>query len=389
VALDPNDGGIASLVGGFDYFTNKYNRVTQAKRLPGSGFKPFLYSAALENGFTPASTLLDAPFVLEGQGIESSWRPENSHGHFGGPTRLREALAYSRNLVTIRLLRELGTPYATDYVTRFGFDKRVIPQNLTLALGTLQVTPLEIASAYSVFANGGFRVQPYFVDHIENALGEVVYRASPRMACAACEQPADLSQVPQSGTPDQLLQAEDAVRGGAGPLTPEQLAPRVISPQNDYIMTDMMVDVIKHGTGRRALSLNRSDLAGKTGTTNQSKDTWFNGFTPHLVATVWVGFDQERPLGESEEGAKTALPIWIHFMREALKGVPQEKRPMPDGIVTLRVSPQTGALVSAENPEGMSEIFMADHLPAAGDQGSMAQSAEGGQSGQAGGEPIF
>jgi penicillin-binding protein 1A len=390
VALDPEDGGIAALVGGFDYFTNKYNRVTQAKRLPGSGFKPFLYSAALDNGFTPASTLLDAPFVLEGQGIESSWRPENSHGVFGGPTRLREALAFSRNLVTIRLLREMGTPYATDYVSRFGFDKRAMPQNLTLALGTLQVTPLEIATGYAVFANGGFRVQPYYVDRIENAQGEVVYRASPRLACEACETPADLSQAPHTGTPEQILQSEDSVRGGPGPLTQEQLAPRVISQQNDYIMTDMMADVIKHGTGRRALSLNRNDLAGKTGTTNQSKDTWFNGFTPHLVATVWVGFDQERPLGESEEGAKTALPIWIHFMREALKGVPQEKRPMPDGIVTLRVSPKTGALVSAENPDGIAEIFMADHLPAGGDQGSMAaQSAEGGQAGQAGGEPIF
>jgi len=303
---------------------------------------------------------------------------------------LREALAFSRNLVTIRLLREMGTPYATDYVSRFGFDKRVMPQNLTLALGTLQVTPLEIASGYAVFANGGFRVQPYFVDRIENAQGEVVYHASPRIACEACEHPVDLSPVSHTGTPDQILQSEDSMRGGPGPLSQEQLAPRVISQQNDYIMTDMMADVIKHGTGRRALSLNRTDLAGKTGTTNQSKDTWFNGFTAHLVATVWVGFDQERPLGESEEGAKTALPIWIHFMREALKGVPQEKRPMPDGIVTLRVSPKSGALVSAENPDGIAEIFMADHLPAVADQGSMAaQSAEGGQAGQAGGEPIF
>ena len=388
IALDPDDGGIAALVGGFDYFTNKYNRVTQAKRLPGSGFKPFLYSAAMENGFTPASTLLDAPFVLEGQGIESSWRPENHGGRFGGPTRLREALALSRNLVTIRLLREMGTPYATDYVTRFGFNKQVLPQNLTLALGTLQVTPLEIATGYAVFANGGFFVKPYFVDRIEDATGKVVYQAAPKIACEACEQAAALSDLKLSGTPEEVLQNEDSVRGGPGPLSADQLAPRVISPQNDYIMTDMMADVIKHGTGRRALSLNRSDIAGKTGTTNKSVDTWFNGFTPHLVTTVWVGFDQERPLGESEEGAKTALPIWIHFMREALKGVPQEKRPMPDGIVTLRISPETGALVSAENPNGISEIFMADHLPAAGDQGSMAQS-EGGQAGQAGGEPIF
>jgi penicillin-binding protein 1A len=389
VALDPDDGGIAALVGGFDYFTNKYNRVTQAKRLPGSGFKPFLYSAALEDGFTPASTLLDAPFVLEGQGIESSWRPENNEKEFGGPTRLRVALAHSRNLVTIRLLREIGTPYATDYATRFGFDKRVMPQNLTLALGTLQATPLEVATGYAVFANGGFKVSPYFVDRIENAAGEVVYRAAPKIACEDCEHPAALSDLALSGTPEQILQSEDTLRGGPGPLPPEQLAPRVISPQNDYIMTDMMADVIKHGTGVKALALNRSDIAGKTGTTNKSIDTWFNGFTPHLVATVWVGFDQERPLGGVEEGAHTALPIWIHFMREALKGVPQEKRPMPDGIVTLRVSPATGTLVSAENPEGMAEIFMADHLPAAGDQGSMAQSAEGGPDRQANGEPIF
>jgi penicillin-binding protein 1A len=389
VALDPNDGSIAALVGGFDYFTNKYNRVTQAKRLPGSGFKPFLYSAALENGFTPASMLLDAPFVLEGNGIESSWRPENSHGKFGGPTRLREALVWSRNLVTIRLLREMGTPYATDYASRFGFDPHVLPQNLTLALGTLQVTPLEMASGYAVFANGGYRVQPYFIDRIENAAGEVVWQAKPRRVCEECEHPASLSDVSFAGSPDQVLQSEDVVRGGPGPLPPEQIAQRVISPQNDYLMTDMMADVIKHGTGRRALALNRTDIAGKTGTTNEAKDTWFNGFTSHLVATVWVGFDQERPLGESEEGAKTALPIWIHFMREALKGVTQERRPMPDGIVTLRISPATGALVSAENPEGMAELFMADHLPATGsDQaGSVAQSAEGG--GQSSGEPIF
>ena len=388
VALDPDDGGIAALVGGFDYFTNKYNRVTQAKRLPGSGFKPFLYSAAMENGFTPASTLLDAPFVLEGQGIESSWRPENSEKEFGGPTRLRVALAKSRNLVTIRLLREMGTPYATDYVTRFGFDKKVLPQNLTLALGTLQVTPLEIASGYAVFANGGFRVEPYFVDRIEDANGKIVYQAKPKIACEPCEQSATLSDLKLTGTPEDILQIGDTVRGGPGPLTAEQLAPRVISPQNDFIMTDMMADVIKHGTGARAMALNRADIAGKTGTTNKSVDTWFNGFTPHLVASVWVGFDQERPLGESEQGARTALPIWIHFMREALKGVPQEKRPMPDGIVTLRISPETGALVSAENPNGISEIFMADHLPAAGDQNAMTQ-PEGAQPGQTGGEPIF
>ncbi len=387
VALDPEDGAVAALVGGFDYFTNKYNRAVQARRLPGSGFKPFLYSGALEDGFTPASVLLDAPVVLEGDGLESSWRPENHTHQFGGPTRLREALVHSRNLVSIRLLREMGIPYATDYVTRFGFDKRTLPQNLTLALGTVQATPLEVAAGYAVFANGGFRVLPYFVDRIENAAGEVVWSAKPRLACEPCEHPADAeTQVPMAAPADPL-QTADAIRGGPDTLPADQVAPRVISAQNAWLMTDMMADVIKRGTGVRARSLGRTDLAGKTGTTNKAMDTWFNGFTPHLVATVWVGFDQERPLGESEEGARTALPIWIHFMHEALKGVPEEHRPMPDGLVTLRISAQTGALVSAENPDGMMETFMADHLPgAATPGGSMAQSAEGAA---AAADPIF
>jgi penicillin-binding protein 1A len=387
VSLDPGDGGVSALVGGFDYFTNKYNRVIQARRLPGSGFKPFLYSAALENGFTPASVLLDAPVVMEGDGIEASWRPENSHGEFSGPMRLREALVKSRNLVSIRLLRELGTPLAIDYVTRFGFDKRALPQNLTLALGTVQSTPLEVATGYAVFANGGFRVMPYFIDRIENGAGQVVWQSKPRVACEACERPVDLGDLVLTGNAQENLQSEDTLRGGRGPLPPEQIAERVISPQNAYIMTDMMADVIKRGTGVRARSLGRSDIAGKTGTTNEAKDTWFNGFTPNLVATVWVGYDQERPLGEREEGARTALPIWIHFMREALRGVPDKRRPMPEGLVQLRVSSRTGTLVGAENPDGFMETFMADHLPAGNEDGSsVAQGAEGGAPSS---EPIF
>jgi penicillin-binding protein 1A len=389
VALDPDDGSVAALVGGFDYFTNKYNRAVQARRQPGSGFKPFLYSSALENGFTPASVLLDAPFVLDTAGLEQSWRPENDSRKFGGPMRLREALVHSRNLVSIRLLRELGPSYAIDYTSRFGFDPKTMPNNLTLALGTLQATPLEVATGYAVFANGGYRVQSYYVDRIEDASGHVVWQAAPRVVCEECEHPATLSDAQLTGSPDDVLKNADALRGGAGPLKPEQIAPRVISPQNDYLMVDMMSDVIKRGTGVRALTLGRSDLAGKTGTTNEAKDTWFNGFNRHLVATVWVGFDQERPLGEREEGARTALPIWIHFMREALKGVPEEKRPMPDGIVTLRVSPTTGTLVSAENPDGIAEVFMADHLPAAGDQDAMARSGEGSPASGAAEAPIF
>jgi penicillin-binding protein 1A len=375
VALDPHDGAISALVGGFDYFTNKYNRATQAKRLPGSGFKPFLYSAALESGFTPASVLLDAPYVIEGEGIEESWRPKNDGGKFRGPTRLREALVHSRNLVSIRLLKQLGTQYAIDYDTRFGFDKRVLPDNLTLALGTVPATPLELATGYAVFANGGYRVEPYFIDRIENAAGQVVWQAAPKVACDECAQTLGLGDVQLGGDPVEALKNADAVRGGEGALPKDQVAPRVISAQNDYIMTDMMTDVIKRGTAVRALTLKRGDIAGKTGTTNQSKDNWFNGFTPNLEATVWVGFDQERSLGATEEGARTALPIWIHFMREALKGVPEYRRPMPDGIVTLRVSSETGALVSNENPDGMSEIFLADHLPAASENTPQAASS--------------
>jgi penicillin-binding protein 1A len=340
----------------------------------------------MENGFTPASVLLDAPIVLEGDGLEQSWRPENSHGEFSGPMRLREALVKSRNLVSIRLLREMGTSTTIDYVTRFGFDKRTLPDNLTLALGTVQATPLEVATGYAVFANGGFKVTPYFVDRIENAAGQVVWQAKPRIACEECERNVDLGDLVLTGNQQGNLQSADTLRGGRGPLPPEQLAERVISPQNAWLLTDMMGDVIKRGTGVRARSLGRNDISGKTGTTNEAKDTWFNGFTPNLVCTVWVGYDQERPLGEREEGARTALPIWIHFMREALKGVPDKRRPMPDGLVQLRVSARTGALVGAENPDGIMETFMADHLPAGEEAGSVAQGAEGGAQTA---EPIF
>jgi penicillin-binding protein 1A len=387
VSMNPDDGSVAALVGGFDYFTNKFNRAVQAKRQPGSSFKPFLYSAALENGFTAASVLPDAPIVIEGSGMETSWRPKNSHGDFGGPMRLREALAQSRNLVSIRLLRQVGIDYAMNYVTRFGFAKDSLPNNLTMALGTMQIAPLDLAAAYATFANGGFRVAPYYIDRIEDVSGKVLWQADAPIACLPCEQTADLSTVPLKDASAATLAAADAIRGGAGPLTAPRLAPRVISAQNDYIMTDMMADVIRHGTGRRALVLGRSDLAGKTGTTDDARDAWFNGFNSRLVTTVWVGFDQERSLGESEEGARTALPIWIRYMREALKAVPPQKLPMPDGLVQLRVSPQTGTLVSAENPDGMLETFMVNHLPGTGTpaNGQAQPAAEQ----TAGGESLF
>ncbi|HVS78088.1 MAG TPA: penicillin-binding transpeptidase domain-containing protein, partial [Steroidobacteraceae bacterium] len=386
VALDPDDGAIAALVGGFDYFSNKFNRATQAERLPGSGFKPFYYSAALDNGFTPASTLLNAPLVVGGEGLEATWRPENDTGSFGGPIRLRVALAHSLNLVSIRLMRDLGIQKVSQYVSRFGFDPKSLPQNLTLALGTLRATPLQMATAYSVFANGGYKVEPYYIDHVEDASGKVLRQVAPRIACALCDNPASLSDLKPAPTAAALLAEGDELRGGAGPLPPDRLAPRVISPQNDYLMTSMMRDVIKYGTAVRALSLNRRDIAGKTGTTNDYRDAWFNGYTPELEASVWVGYDDNRPLGQGDEGAHTALPIWMHFMRYALAGVPQWQRPMPPGIVTLRISPQSGALVSDENPDGIPEVFMANHLPtAAPGTGSAAQGTQT----QSGADSIF
>jgi penicillin-binding protein 1A len=257
VALDPNDGSIVALVGGFDYFTNKYNRVTQARRLPGSGFKPFLYSAELENGLTPATELLDAPFVLEGSGNEDSWRPENNERQFGGPTRLREALVHSRNLVSIRVLKAIGIPTTIDYVSRFGFDPKTMPHDLTLALGTLEVTPLDLAAGYAVFANGGYRVAPYFIDRIENAAGKVVWSAAPRRVCPQCDQPAPAeagAQAVRVSDPTPAAAARsDGTHGEPAPLPPAEVAPRVISAQNAYLMGDMMADVIKRGTDRKSV----------------------------------------------------------------------------------------------------------------------------------------
>ena len=385
VALDADDGAIAALVGGFDYYISKYNRAVDAQRQPGSGFKPFYYSAALERGFTPASTFLNAPLVIGGAGTESTWRPANDTGQFGGPVRLRVALAHSLNLVSIRLMRALGIPYVSQYVKRFGFNPQALPQNLTLALGTLETNPLQMATGYAVFANGGYSVSPFLIERILDSRDAVVWQAKPLIACHGCSQevsPTQLTAAPAPGAPP--AQSDALHVGGAQYMPPGQLAPRVISADNDYIMTSMMRSVIEFGTGVRALSMNRTDIAGKTGTTNNWKDAWFNGFTPQLVASVWTGFDDDRTLGYGEEGAHVALPIWMRFMSRALEGVPQWRRPEPPGIVQLRVSPRTGLLVSDENPDGIEEIFMANHLPSG--RGALAQRPN---QNQASAESIF
>jgi penicillin-binding protein 1A len=373
VSLDPHDGSIAALVGGFDFYHSNFNRAIQAQRQPGSAFKPFIYSAALENGFTPASIINDAPVVFEATGLEGVWRPENYSGKFYGPTRMRVALAQSRNMVSIRLLSSVGLGAAMNHILKFGFDPQRLPIDLSLALGSGTVTPLELAAAYAVFANGGHLITPYLVERVETMGGQVVYQANPSFACAEACQPdaaaqevADAAAFANNAGPDHVP-AGMAKNGSevvvAGQFRPRRYAPRVISAANAYQMVSMMKDVIASGTGTKALALNRGDLAGKTGTTNDLRDAWFSGYNTGMVTTVWVGFDTPRPLGQHEVGGVAALPIWIDYMRVALEGRPESSLPQPEGMVTVRIDPQTGLLAHADSKDGIFETFRADQVP--------------------------
>ncbi|MCC7547549.1 MAG: penicillin-binding protein 1A [Burkholderiales bacterium] len=324
VSLDPADGAIRALVGGFDFQRNAFNRVTQAARQPGSSFKPFVYSAALERGFTPATVINDAPLVVDASETGSvAWEPKNFDGSFEGPMRMRTALTRSKNLVSIRILQAITPQYAQDYITRFGFDPKQHPPYLTMALGAGSVTMLDLAAGYAVFANGGFRVMPYFITRIEDAQGKVLARAKP-------------------------------VAAGRG-------AVRAIDPRNAFVMFSMMQDVIRGGTGNRAMQLGRGDLAGKTGTTNDQMDAWFAGIQRRISAVAWMGFDRPRSLGGSETGAGAALPIWISYMGQVLRNVPEEAPEMPEGVVAARIDPYTGLRSSGEG--AMVEYFYAENLP--------------------------
>jgi penicillin-binding protein 1A len=365
VSVDPRDGAVVALVGGFDFFQSKFNRVTQARRQPGSGFKPFVYAAAFDKGYTPASVVIDAPIVVDEAGMEQAWRPKDSHDGFLGPVRLREALMRSLNLVSVRLMREIGADYTWNYVQRFGFDKAQLPRDLTMALGTASLSPLQVANGYSTFANGGFKVTSYYIDRIEDANGETLVKADPAIACFECSQVSDpaASMSPKAAANARLSLLDEGTHDGKTVITEKNLAPQIIRPQVAYLLADMMADVIKHGTGMGARVLNRDDIAGKTGTTNDQHDAWFNGFNGSLVTTVWTGFDQDRSLGSGEEGARVSLPTWVYFMREALAGSPRHGVPVPEGIVTVRISPETGLLASSDNPNGIMEKFIEDNLP--------------------------
>ncbi|MCP3999861.1 MAG: peptidase [Gammaproteobacteria bacterium] len=411
VALSPQDGATIAMSGGFDYSASSFNRASQTKRQPGSAFKPFIYSAALESGFTAATIVNDAPIVLNSFGQEEAWRPENYSKRFYGPSRLREGLVKSMNLVSIRILREIGLRHTLNHLQPFRLPKSALPRDLSLALGTGGTSPWQLGEAYTGFASGGYSVKRYLIDRIINAERETVFSATPITVCNLCEElwfdgrealnkpaPPDFARTDQdevkaenhedttAGITEEITLAIETSEVPAYNTVVEMIdhaenwhpnytetplfwsdrnqAQRIISPQNAYIVYDMMRDVIKRGTGRRARELGRSDIGGKTGTSNNRRDAWFSGFNNELVGIAWVGFDDDsRSLGAGEGGGSTALPIWKNFMAIALEGTASAPIPQPDGIVSVRISSATGQLAPYGSSGSIFEIFRAGNEP--------------------------
>ena len=359
VSLDPHDGAIRALVGGFAFEQSNYNRATQAKRQPGSSFKPFIYSAALDSGYTPATLVNDAPIVFVDENLDKVWRPKNDTNTFLGPIRLREALYKSRNLVSIRVLQSLGIDNAVNYISKFGFNKDDLPRNLSLALGTATLTPMEIATGWSVFANGGFKVAPYLISKIESRNGDTLFAANPPTV-----PPDDVAVAsPQPAAAPITVDNANASTPALSAPGSSAIAERIIDGRTTFILNSMLEDVIKLGTGRRALALNRGDLAGKTGTTNDSKDAWFSGYNGDLMTTVWTGFDQPETLGRKEFGGTVALPIWMDYMGAALKNRPLHTQPEPEGVLSLRVDPISGRAATPGTPNAYFELFKSEDTP--------------------------
>ena len=385
-SIDPEDGAIEALVGGFSFARSKFNRAVMAARQPGSSFKPYIYSAAFERGFTPASIVNDAPLALPDPSKPGGlWTPGNDDGKFDGPIRLREALVKSKNLVSVRLLDAIGVRFAREYATRFGFSLDALPPNLSMALGTASVSPMGMARGYAVFANGGYLVKPYFIHEIDDRDGKPVYLANPVRACLSCQarllnptppgpppaedanpapptssQPATASSLAANG--DTVLPSDAHGDAEAAPA----LAPHVIDIRNDYLITSLMKDVILRGTGAAARALGREDLAGKTGSTNDHRDAWFVGFNGDLSTAVWVGFDDFSSLGRSngvgEFGAQAALPIWMDYMGTALRGAPTHMLSMPPGISTITIDRSSGLPAQPGDGNTMSEMFKVEDL---------------------------
>ena len=338
VSMDPNSGAILALTGGFDYYLSKFNRATQARRQPGSNIKPFIYSAALDNGFTAGSLVSAMPIVIE-DNLEGIWSPQNFGRKFYGPTRLREALSRSLNLVSVRLLRAIGIDATVNHLAKFGFDRDKLPRSFSLALGSLSVTPLDLAAGFAVFANGGKRVRPYLIARITDGEGNAIELSGDW--CSDCE---NAHLLPR-----------------ANPHVDEQ--DRVISAQNAFIVSDMLRQVILTGTGQRARALGRDDLAGKTGTTNDFRDAWFSGFNRDIVTTVFVGFDEPSNLGRRESGASAALPIWVEYMRDVLKKMPEQPFEPPANIVTQLINKTSGEPTVIGDPDAYVEYFIAGSQP--------------------------
>ena len=335
VSLDPANGAIRALVGGFDFSANKFNHVTQALRQPGSSFKPFVYSAALEKGFTPATVVNDAPVVFDpGRNGGQIWEPKNYDGKYEGPMRLRQALAKSKNMVSIRVLQAISPGYAQDYITRFGFDAKQHPAYLAMALGAGSTTPLQMAGAYAVFANGGYRVKPYFISKITDEKGGILFEAAPDNA------------------------GGDVAKNAPG----NKAAERVIDPRNAFIMTSLLRDVVRYGTAARAMSIGRNDLSGKTGTTNDSLDAWFAGFNSGLVAVSWIGFDNPASLGEAETGGGASLPIWMYYVSKVLKGIKEQPFEPPPGVAMVPLGGELG-----KDGKQLMEFVYSENVGNAGD----------------------
>ena len=373
ISTNPNTGEIISLVGGYDFFLNKYNRATQSIRQPGSNIKPFIYSASLDKGFTPASLISGAPIVMRDPNHGTVWRPENYSGKFFGPTRMRTALAKSMNLVSIRLLRSIGIPYAREYTERFGINMDRFSSTLTMALGSGGVTPLEIIGAYGVLANGGYKVEPYFIQTIIDRNNRVIYQAPTPKPCDECYQdylPATESEAIED-TSDKFTSNETLATNteeGENDIS-ENIetasvydAPRVMSHANNFLTVSMLKDVVTRGTARKALALKRNDLAGKTGTTNDYVDAWFTGFNSQVATTVWVGFDKPTTLGRGEAGGVAALPIWVDYMKTALEGVPSDSNQLPEYIEDGFVNKTTGEKTDKQDPQSAQEYFIIPEL---------------------------
>lgn len=364
VALDPEDGALRALVGGFNFSTSKFNRALQSQRNPGSSFKPFVYAAAFERGFHPASIVLDAPVVLTDRASGKVWQPQNDNETFGGPMRLREAMVTSRNLVSIRILDAIGVGYARRYMQNFGFPASSLPENLTLALGTSALSPLQVATGYAVFANGGYRVEPWFIDRIEDREGVTVFAEHAPRACDECPlRRRSEARTVNAGSGFDLGPATEEISApefAGPPVSP--LAPRAIDERTAFLIRDILRDVVRRGTGRGALVLGRGDMGGKTGTTNEFRDAWFSGFGTGVVATAWVGMDDFSSLGRGEFGARAALPAWIEAMRAATEGVPEAPVAVPEGIARVRIDAVTGWLAGPGSTNTMVEYLKLEDI---------------------------